>query len=88
MEAIKKKKAFGTFDHKPVLDLEKRIIISENFNKILKDRKLVCPTVAVSSSLHVVTIGRIKNITKAYTQTVFDKLLVGLNMTEKDFFNC
>ena len=86
MEMIKKKKAFGTFDHEPVLDLQKRMMISATLNKIMAFKKLDGATIALASTLHKVTVSRVKNLTKPYTQTVFDKLLKGLQMTEKEFF--
>lgn len=87
MEEIKKKKAFGTFDHEPVIDLEKRLLISAALKKIMEQKELDGSTIALASILHRVTISRIKNLTKPYTQTVFNKLLKGLNMTEKEFLN-
>ena len=86
MELIKNKKAFGTFDHEPVLDLPKRMMISATLNKIMDNQNLSGATIAVASVLHTVTISRIKNLTKPYTKSVFNKLLLGLKMTEKEFF--
>lgn len=86
MELLKKKKAFGTFDHEPVFDLQKRQVIAAIFLKIIDQKKLDVGTIALSANLHKVTVTRIKNVTKPYTQTVFNKFLVGLNMTEKAFF--
>ncbi len=86
MELIKNKKAFGTFDHEPVLDIHKRMNISATLNKIMDHKKLDGATIALASTLHKVTVSRIKNLTKPYTQTVFNKLLHGLEMTEKEFF--
>lgn len=86
MELLKKKKAFGTFEHEPVFDLQKRELISVIFLKIIDKKKLDVGTIALSSNLHKVTVTRIKNVTKPYTQSVFNKFLVGLNMTEKEFF--
>ena len=86
MEAIKKKKAFGTFDHEPVLDISKRIIISATLQKVMHQKQLDGVSIALASSLHTVTVSRIKNLTKPYTQSVFNKLLNGLKMTEQEYF--
>lgn len=86
MESIKKKKAFGTFDHLPVFDLQKRKQISEIFLRIIEQKQLNVASIAINAGLHRGSVVRVKNVTKPYTQNVFDKLLKGLQMTESEFF--
>lgn len=63
------------------------MLISATLLKIMEQKQLDGATIALLSNLHKVTVSRIKNLTKPYTQTVFNKLLKGLNMTEKEFLN-
>lgn len=86
MEAVKKKKAFGTFENEPALSLQKRILIGAEFQKMVDNKKLDLGIIALLAGVHKETVRRIKNVTKPYTQTVFNKLLFALNMTEKEFF--
>ncbi|MEO0059636.1 MAG: hypothetical protein RLZZ312_1283 [Bacteroidota bacterium] len=86
METIQKKKAFGTFDHKPVFGESKRHQISEILLRIIEQKGLDVGLLAIASGLHRGSVVRVKNVTKPYTQNVFDKLLKGLEMTEAEFF--
>ncbi len=76
----------GTFNNEPALTPEKCALIGEVLSQIITDKNLLVATVARASGLHAITIGRIKNLKKPFTQTVFNKLLNGLGMTEKEFF--
>lgn len=76
----------GTFDNEPALPIETRVKIASSLKNIMSEKNLLGADIARAAVLHPITVGRIKNQRAPFTQTVFNKLLNGLGMTENEFY--